>query len=128
MAWTMGCILNLVKFEQGVYWFFDDTIAVIEGPEDQWVNTHSAYRDRAFEKFCSCEHIIKQYTDKFRQHLHDIGNNATKELEKDVMNNYFSKYSHCQLTINTIKTQRGYEETNKLITAENKCREFIFKD
>ena len=43
------------------------------------------------------------------------------------MENYFTKYSHCQLTINTIKTGRGYEETNKLITAENKCRESIFK-
>lgn len=127
MAWTMGCILNLVKFDQGVYWFFDDTIPVIVGPEDQWVNTHSAYRDRAFEKFCSCEHIIKQYTDKFRIHLDEIGKKAAAELEKDVMNNYFTKYSHCQLTINTIKTQRGYEETNKLITAENKCRELIFK-
>ena len=127
MAWTMGCILDLVKFDQGVYWFFDDTISVIAGPEDQWVNTHSAYRDRAFEKFCSNDHLIKQYTDKFRMHLDEIGKKQTAELEKDVMENYFSNYSHCQLTINTIRTGRGYEETNKLITAENKCRELLFK-
>ena len=126
MAWTMGCILDLIKFDQGVYWFFDDTISVIAGPEDQWVNTHSAYRDRAFEKFCSNDHVIKQYFDKFRQHLHEIGTKSAADLKKDVMDNYFTKYSHCQLTINTIRTGRGYEETDKLIKAENKCREFIF--
>lgn len=127
MAWTMGCILDLIKFDQGVYWYNDDTIPVIAGPEDQWVNTRSAYRDRAFEKFCQSDHVIKQYFAKFRKHLDEIGKKAASELQADVMENYFTKYSHCQLTINTIKTGRGYEETNKLITAENKCREQIFK-
>lgn len=127
MAWTMGCILDLIKFDQGVYWYNDDTIPVIVGPEDQWVNTHSAYRDRAFEKFCQNDHVVKQYFAKFREHMDAIGKKATAELQADVMENYFTKYSHCQLTINTIKTGRGYEETNKLITAENKCRESIFK-
>ena len=127
MAWTMGCILGLVKFDQDKYWFNDDTIPVIAGPEDQWVNTHSAYRDRAFEKFCQNDRVVKQYFAKFRKHLEEIGKKAAAELQKDVMDNYFSKYSHCQLTLNTIKTGRGYEETNKLLTEENKCRELIFK-
>lgn len=127
LAWVMGCVLGLIKFDAGKYWYQDDTVDVISDTEEHWVDTHSAYRDIAFEKFCTHDYLVKQYMDKFYHHLDNIGKTATEELAADVYANYFAKYSRCQLTENTINTARGYEETKKLINSEKKVRELIFK-
>lgn len=127
MAWTMGCILGLIKFDKGVYWYHDETVECVTGNDDKWVTTHSAYRDKAFEKFRIHDHIIKQYTDKFIAHLKAIGDLQKSDLHKDVVDNYFIKYSRCQLTRKTIDSNRDYEETKKLLIDENKCIDYIFK-
>ena len=127
MAWTMGCILGLIKFDKGVYWYHDETVECVTGNDDKWVTTHAAYRDNAFEKFRIHDYIIKQYTDKFIAHLKAIGDLQKSELHKDVVDNYFIKYSRCQLTRKTIDSDRGYEETKKLLIDENKCIDYIFK-
>ncbi len=127
MAWTMGCILGLIKFEKSVYWYHDETIELVTGMDDKWVSTHSAYRDKAFEKFCMSDHIIKQYTDKFIAYLKAIGDLQKSDLYNDVRENYFIKYSRCQLTKKTIESVHGYEETQKLLINENKCIDYIFK-
>lgn len=127
LAWVMGCILGRIKFDGGLYWFQDDSIKIVTGPEDRWVSTHSAYRDTAFEKFCEREQILKQYIDAFHEHLDAIGKVAAAELEQDVCKNYFQKYSHCQLSKSTIDNSRGYEATKKLISQEQNVLDSIFK-
>ena len=126
LAWTIGCILGKIKFDKS-YWYQDDTVEIIIGEDDKWVNTQCAYRDQAFNEFAAKPYLIDQYIKAFNDHLDAIGTTAKNALFEDVKNNYFKKYSHCQLTLKTIKSVHGYEDTQKLIAREQKCIEQIIK-
>ena len=127
-AWVMGCILGFVKFDKGNYWYQDFTAESLGNEKENWKNTGSAYRETAFEQFSSNEQLIKLYMDKFHTHIDDIGNLQAGELEKDVKDNYFRKYSRCQVTLKRLESSKEYIDTLKLIKKENEHRTSIFKN
>lgn len=127
-AWVMGCILGLVKFEKGSYWYQDLTSKSAFNAKENWVNSGSAFRETAFEQFSENEELIKKYQDAFAAHLDAIGSVAKEELREDVENNYFRKYSRCQVTERMLKSKREYKETLELITKETEHSLLIFNN
>lgn len=127
-AWVMGCILGFIKFDKGNYWYQDFTDESLGNEKENWKSTGSAYRETAFEQFSSNEQLIKLYMDKFHTHIDDIGNLQASELEKDVKDNYFRKYSRCQVTLKRLESSKEYIDTLRLIKKENEHRTSIFKN
>lgn len=127
-AWVMGCILGFIKFDKGSYWYQDFTDESLGNEKENWKSTGSAFRETAFEQFSSNEQLIKLYMDKFSSYIHDIGNLQAAELEKDVTDNYFRKYSRCQVTLKMLESKKEYKDTLKLIKKENEHRTSIFKN
>lgn len=127
-AWVMGCILGFVKFDKGSYWYQDFTDESLGNEKENWKSTGSAYRETAFEQFSSNEQLINMYIDKFHTHIDDIGNLQAGELEKDVKDNYFRKYSRCQVTLKRLESSKEYIDTLKLIKKENEHRTSIFRN
>ena len=127
-AWVMGCILGFIKFDKGSYWYQDFTDESLANDKENWKSSGSAFRETAFERFSSNEQLIKLYMDKFSAHINDIGNLQAVELEKDVTDNYFRKYSRCQVTLKMLESKKEYKDTLKLIKKENEHRISIFKN
>lgn len=127
-AWVMGCILGFVKFDKGSYWYQDLTSKSAFNAKENWVNSGSAFRETAFEQFCENEELIKKYMDAFAAHLEAIGKVAIEELRADVENNYFRKYSRCQVTEKMLQSKREYKDTLELISKEAEHSLLIFNN
>ena len=128
-AWVKGCILGLIKFDK-TYWVFDDEKQIAGGKEEVWTNFHSAYRDKAFDAFSKMPALWKQIEDKFKHYLDDMGKKKTEDLKKDVLDNYFTNYSRCQLQWSTIAKEPvslEYIPTKRLILQETNLLEKLFR-
>ena len=66
--------------------------------------------------------------DAFAAHLEAIGKVATEELRADVENNYFRKYSRCQVTEKMLQSKREYKATLELISKEAEHSLLIFNN
>ena len=124
-AWVMGCILGMVKFEQESYWYQTSTMSLMSSDEMIWSNTREQSRAKAFEVFAGNEQLIEKYLDCFHQHLMALGMSAAHQLEQDVLENYFSKYSRCPIKMQALKT-KAHKETMDMLTDETMALREIF--
>ena len=128
-AWVKACILGLIKFDK-TYWVYDDEKQIAGGQEEVWTNFHSAYRDKAFDAFSKNPALFKQIDEKFKRHLEDMGKKKAEELKNDVLKNYFTNYSRCQLQWTTIAKEPvsiEYIPTKKLFQQETQLLEKLFR-
>lgn len=129
-TWVKGCILGLIKFDKqkGVYTYFDES-KQIKGAGQIWENLHTAYRDKAFEVFAKNTNLFKQYDDRFRAYLDELGTSKVQELAADVQSHYFEKYSQCQLTKKTVFGENvgmEYTGTRQMFKQEGEIIENLF--
>lgn len=113
--WVKGFIFNLIKNEDGMYYFKSDELG--DPLDDNWVEL-AKYRDEAFDKFKLQKGIIrKEFNDFFTQYQKTKGADNMKLLVDDAKDSYLTKYSQINMAKDEIK-QKGFEVIRKLITDE----------
>lgn len=113
--WVKGFIFNLIKNEDGMYYFKSDELG--DPLDDNWVEL-AKYRDEAFDKFKLQKGIVrKEFNDFFTQYQKTKGADNMKLLVDDAKDNYLTKYSQINMSKDEIK-QKGFEVIRKLITDE----------
>ncbi len=112
-AWVFGFVYNFIKYENGKYQLYSK----IKGKplKKYWVEL-SNYRDDAFAEFVKNEYvpeIIEMVENKKKQ----MGDDASKELINDVVENYLEKYSQNNLSMDELD-KREYEKIADLLSKE----------
>jgi hypothetical protein len=114
--WVSGVIFGFVKFEKGTYWYRDWK----EGSplKKFWINTEERDRDLAFSVFNRyAVSLRKQYQEKIDELTSKEGTEKVQELISDVKENYFEKYSQCEISLDAME-ERGNEGIAALMTQE----------
>jgi hypothetical protein len=115
--WVKGFILGLIKNENGKYSYKNTKRG--DALDDFWI-TLDQYRDSAFDAFKHQEDVkdvIKQFNEAYDSYVDSKGQEAIKELMKDVKANYLENYSQIKMTKEGIK-RKGNERVKDLITEE----------
>lgn len=115
VAWTVGCVLGLIKEEEDVYWYRDAT------QDGNWVNTFAADRAVVFEKFCANRDIVERYVQIFSEFIEGMDKAQRKLFGQDVRENYVAKYSRCHLIKEIVETVHRHVKTKELLEMERKC-------
>ena len=114
--WVKGFVFGYVKVEKGTYWYRDWK----EGSalKKFWINTGEKDRDLAFASFSRYSvSLRKQYEEKIDEQVSKEGTERIQELLDDVKENYFEKYSQCEISIDDME-KRGNEGIASLMEKE----------
>ena len=114
--WVKGFIFGYVKVERGTYWYRDWK----EGSALRkfWINTEEKDRDLAFAAFSRYSvSLRKQYEEKIDEQVSKEGTERIQALLDDVKENYFEKYSQCEISIDDME-KRGNEGIAALMEKE----------
>ena len=113
--WVKGFIFNLVKNEDGRYYFRSEELG--DALDDNWVEL-AQYRDDAFDKFKMNKNIVrKEFNECFTKYQNTKGVERMQSLIDAAKENYFADFSQINMTKDEIK-QRGNEAIRRLITQE----------
>lgn len=119
-AWVLGFVYGFIKFENDKYQIYSRNKGV---PLKKYWLELSGYRDDAFDLFVKDDYIsemIDLVEDKRKQ----SGDDATKELMLDVIENYHEKYSQMNLSVDEL----GKKEYTKIAELINKEIDFTVKE
>lgn len=114
--WVKGFIFGFVKFEKGTYWYRDWKAG--SALKKFWINTEEKDRDLAFAVFSrTALSLRKQYEEKIDEIISKDGTEKTQDLIDDVKENYFEKYSQCEISLDDME-KRGNEGIAALMEKE----------
>ncbi len=112
-AWVLGFVYNFVKFEDGVYKVYSEA----KGDAlDDYLTSLSAYRDEAYDMFRKDGYAVEMIGLIEEKRKKD-GEDVTKELIIDVIDNYRSKYSQINLKADELK-KREFSKIADLLRRE----------
>ena len=114
--WVKGFIFGFIKYSERKYWYQD--WANGKAMKDYWVAINKNSRDEAYDEFKrNIPSIRKQYDERFTERAKKEGEVAMKGLVEDVRENYFEKYSQCEVNLSTLQ-KKGYENVLLLLEEE----------
>jgi hypothetical protein len=112
-AWVLGFVYNFIKFEDGVYKVYSED----KGDAlDDFLTSLSEYRDEAYDIFRKDDYVTEMIGFIEEKRKKD-GDDVTKKLIVDVIDNYRSKYSQINLKPDELK-KREFSKIADLLRRE----------
>lgn len=114
--WVKGFIFGFIKVENGKYKYRDWKSG--SALKKYWISIDEKDRDLAFNVFSrSLTSLRKQYEEKINEIVAKEGTEKITDLIADVKENYFEKYSMCEVPLEKME-ERGNEGIATLMEKE----------
>lgn len=112
-SWVIGLVYKFIKFSDGKYQIQSKKKGIPR--KDYWIEL-SEYRDDAFDLFVK-EDYVSEMIDLVEEKRKQLGDEATKELLSDVIENYYRKYSQINLSDEELD-KKEYSKIAELLDKE----------